>query len=147
MDVTKQASEAVDGVQARIGLELDPLTGREKPFELPQSLAAVALLLPQLGGSIWTSLTRAPPRSSRVSPSPIRPTVALSRAGSGSAAAHATGNSENAREATSEARSALECTVSGDDATPSAGAVSLVETPHDEAPLGTVATRVHQAGR
>lgn len=50
VDVSKQATEAVNGVQARIGLELDPLAGREKPFELPQSLVAEAFPLAQLGG-------------------------------------------------------------------------------------------------
>ena len=50
VDVSKQPTEAVDGVEARIGLELDPLAGREKPFELSQSLAAEAFPVAQLGG-------------------------------------------------------------------------------------------------
>ena len=110
VDVSKQAAEAVDGVQARIGLELDPLAGREKPFQRSQSLAAEALPLAQLGS---VDLDEPDPDASTelegvaVTDSTDGRTLAR---GSGSVASHPTGKSKSARKGTRQARSAFECT-------------------------------------
>ena len=49
MDVAKQASVAIGGVELRIGFELHSLSGRREPLELDLGLTRMALALAEFG--------------------------------------------------------------------------------------------------